>query len=108
MFNVEQNKAAGVGPAETVMNYSQTFAMANARLQLRQEWAEKVNKDFKTNIVYEKASDYDDIIKEMMGGATGDPSSVAKATDALPQNKQKEAVSDDAAGQRNGAGPKRI
>ncbi len=68
MFNVEQNKAAGVGPAETVMNYSQTFALANSRLTQRQDWCEKVNAEFGSNIQCEKAQDLQDLIREVMQG----------------------------------------
>lgn len=66
MFNVEQNKAAGVGTAETIVNYSQTFAFANSRLQQRQRWCEKLNAEFNLGIWCEKNDDYQDIIKEMM------------------------------------------
>lgn len=68
MFNVEQNKAAGVGPAETVMNYSQTFAIANSRLAQRQDWCEKVNAEFGFNIQCNKAQDLQDLIREVMQG----------------------------------------
>lgn len=66
MFNVEQNKAAGVGTAETVMNYAQTFALANSRLQQRQRWCEKLNAEFGFGIWCEKMRDFDDIVREMM------------------------------------------
>ena len=58
--------AAGVGTAETIVNYSQTFAFANSRLQQRQRWCEKLNAEFDLGIWCEKADDYQDIIKEMM------------------------------------------
>lgn len=66
MFNVEQNKAAGVGTAETIINYSQTFALANSRLQQRQRWCEKLNAEFGFGIWCEKTRDFDDIVREMM------------------------------------------
>lgn len=66
MFNVEQNKASGVGAAETILNYSGTFALANSRLEQRQRWCDKLNAEFGIGISCEKVSDYDDIIKEMM------------------------------------------
>ena len=66
MFNVEQNKAAGVGTAETIVNYSGTFALANARLENRQRWCEKLNAEFGIDIWCEKVNDYQDIIADMM------------------------------------------
>ena len=66
MFNVEQNKAAGVGQAETIVNYSQTFAIANSRLRQRQSWCDKVNAIYGTSIKCEKAHDIEEIIAEMM------------------------------------------
>ncbi len=68
MFNVEQNKAAGVGPAETIINYSQTFALANSRLQQRQDWCEKVNAEFGLGIQCMKAKDMEEIIQAVMLG----------------------------------------
>jgi hypothetical protein len=68
MFNVEQNKAAGVGPAETIINYSQTFAIANSRLQQRQDWCERINAEFKSNIQCERARDLEEIIQQVMQG----------------------------------------
>ncbi len=68
MFNVEQNKAAGVGPAETIINYSQTFALANSRLQQRQDWCEKINAEFGTSIQCLKAKDMEEIIQAVMQG----------------------------------------
>ncbi len=72
MFNVEQNKAAGVGTAETIVNYSQTFAFANSRLKQRQRWCDKLNAEFNLGIWCEKANDYQDILEEMMTG-TNEP-----------------------------------
>lgn len=69
MYNVEQNKAAGVGPAETVMNYAQTFAFAQARLDQRQRWCEKINKEFGLGVSCERNNDNQMIIEEMMSGA---------------------------------------
>lgn len=71
MFNVEQNKAAGVGTAETIVNYAQTFALANARLEQRQRWCEKVNAEFSLGVWCEKTNDYQDILEEMMSGKPG-------------------------------------
>ena len=68
MFNVEQNKTAGVGAAETIVNYSQTFALANSRLKQRQRWCEKLNAEFGFDIWCEKVNDYQDIVREMLGG----------------------------------------
>ncbi len=70
MFNVEQNKASGVGPAETIINYSQTFALANSRLQQRQDWCEKVNAEFPgMNLSCMKAKDMEELIQAVMTGA---------------------------------------
>lgn len=66
MFNVEQNKAAGVGTAETIVNYAQTFALANSRLENRQRWCEKLNAEFGLGIWCEKTNDYQDIVAELM------------------------------------------
>lgn len=66
MFNVEQNKAAGVGLGETIINYSQTFALAASRLENRQRWCEKLNAEFGIDIWCEKADDYQEIVKELM------------------------------------------
>lgn len=68
MYNVEQNKAAGVGPAETVMNYAQTFAFAQSRLDQRQRWCEKLNSEFGFGIQCERNTDNQMIIEEMMRG----------------------------------------
>lgn len=73
MFNVEQNKAAGVGTAETIVNYSQTFALANSRLQQRQRWCEKLNAEFNLGIWCEKSNDYQDIVAEMMTSSVSAP-----------------------------------
>lgn len=81
MFNVEQNKAAGVGTAETIVNYSGTFALANSRLENRKRWCEKINAEFGIGIWCEKINDYEDIIAEMMD---------AKPEAALPSQKEKE------------------
>lgn len=81
MFNVEQNKAAGVGTAETIVNYSQTFALANARLQQRQRWCEKLNAEFGFNIWCEKANDYQDIIQEMMNSDLSNPQDLASGSE---------------------------
>jgi hypothetical protein len=74
MYNVEQNKAAGVGPAETMINYAQTFALANSRLEQRQVWCEKINQEFDFGIQCEKSNDIQDIIREMNAGAATPPS----------------------------------
>lgn len=79
MFNVEQNKAAGVGTAETIVNYAQTFALANARLEQRQRWCEKLNAEFNIGIWCEKANDYQDIIEEMMAGQNHAPDDLIKS-----------------------------
>lgn len=92
MFNVEQNKAAGVGTAETIVNYSQTFAFANSRLQQRQRWCEKLNAEFDLGIWCEKADDYQDIIKEMMT-AKPDIEDAVKA-DNKEENEAKVEVND--------------
>ena len=81
MFNVEQNKAAGVGTAETIVNYSGTFALANSRLENRQRWCEKINAEFGIGIWCEKVNDYEDIIAEMMD---------ANLQAALPSQEEKE------------------
>lgn len=80
MFNVEQNKAAGVGTAETIVNYSGTFALANSRLENRQRWCEKINAEFDIGIWCEKVNDYEDIIAEMMD---------AKPEAGLPSQEEK-------------------
>ena len=80
MFNVEQNKAAGVGTAETIVNYSGTFALANSRLENRQRWWEKINAEFDIGIWCEKVNDYEDIIAEMMD---------AKPEAGLPSQEEK-------------------
>jgi|GEM_PF-4465371 len=86
MFNVEQNKAAGVGMGETIINYSQTFALANSRLAQRQRWCEKLNAEFGLGIWCDKASDFQDIVAEVMAA---DPT----PSDAIP--KAEEATSDE-------------
>jgi hypothetical protein len=78
MFNVEQNKAAGVGQAETVVNYSQTFAIANSRLQQRQDWCDKVNALYNIGIWCEKAHDIEDIIAETMNSQKVSPAGMAE------------------------------
>lgn len=83
MFNVEQNKAAGVGTAETIINYSGTFALANSRLENRQRWCEKINAEFDIGIWCEKVNDYEDIIAEMMD---------AKPDTGLPYQEEKVAA----------------
>jgi hypothetical protein len=85
MFNVEQNKAAGVGTAETVVNYSQTFAFANSRLKQRQRWCEKLNAEFGLGIWCEKANDYQDIVEEMMNSDEHDPKDLAKSAEKVEQ-----------------------
>lgn len=79
MFNVEQNKAAGVGTAETIVNYSQTFALANSRLHQRQRWCEKLNAEFGLGIWCEKTNDYQDIVAEMMNSQTRNPADMAES-----------------------------
>ncbi len=69
MYNVEQNKAAGVGQAETIINYSQTFAIANSRLKQRQNWCDRVNDIYGLSIWCEKAHDIEEIMREMMNGS---------------------------------------
>ena len=66
MFNVEQNKAAGVGTAETIVYYSQTYALANSRLKQRQRWCEKVNEEFALGVWCDKSNDFQEIAQEMM------------------------------------------
>lgn len=46
-FNLEQNKASGVGAAETIVNLSDTLAFAHARLKQRERFAEQVNSLYK-------------------------------------------------------------
>ena len=87
MFNVEQNKAAGVGTAETIVNYSQTFALANSRLQQRQRWCEKLNAEFNLGIWCEKSNDYQDIVAEMMTSHASAPPELA-ANAARVQDKE--------------------
>jgi hypothetical protein len=93
MFNVEQNKAAGVGPAETVMNYSQTFALANSRLEQRQRWCEEINAEFGLDMWVEKANDYQDIVREMMSSTARDPSQMAESAADVQESSEKEAKS---------------
>lgn len=69
MFNVEQNKAAGVGTAETIINYAQTFALANSRLIQRQRWCEKLNAEFDLGIDCQRVDDYQDIVAQIMQAA---------------------------------------
>lgn len=78
MYNVEQNKAAGVGAAETIINYANTFAMANSRLEQRKRWCDKLNLEFGIGISCEKANDYDDIIKAMMNATSNNPNESTK------------------------------
>lgn len=90
MFNVEQNKAAGVGTAETVVNYSQTFALANSRLRQRQAWCDKINAEFGLGIWCEKANDYQDIIEEMMTSDIKNPNTALNTTKNDSDEAQKE------------------
>lgn len=85
MFNVEQNKAAGVGTAETIVNYSQTFALANARLAQRQRWCEKVNAEFGLGIWCEKTNDYQDIVAEMMQSDIEAPEDIAEGAEKVKE-----------------------
>jgi hypothetical protein len=78
MFNVEQNKASGVGQAETVVNFSQTFAIANSRLRQRQNWCNKVNELYKLGIWCEKAHDIKEVISEMMNQKLEQPGEASK------------------------------
>lgn len=77
MYNIEQNKAAGVGAAETIINYAQTFAMANSRLEQRQRWCEKLNAEFNIGIWCEKSNDYDEVISAMMQSNSTNKSDIA-------------------------------
>lgn len=93
MFNVEQNKAAGVGLGETIINYSQTFALAASRLEQRQRWCEKLNAEFGLGIWCDKVDDYQQIIEELMKAS---PKMEAKP-DTKPEepDKAKEGGEDD-------------
>lgn len=93
MFNVEQNKAAGVGTAETIVNYSQTFALANSRLQQRQRWCEKLNAEFGLGIWCEKTNDYQDIVAEMMRSTASNPVDLAEGAENVQENAEGEAKS---------------
>lgn len=88
MFNVEQNKAAGVGVAETVVNYSQTFAFANSRLHQRQRWCEKLNVEFGLGIWCEKTNDYQDIVAEMMTSTARDPAQMADSAKSVQESEE--------------------
>lgn len=92
MFNVEQNKAAGVGVAETVMNYSQTFAFANSRLKQRQRWCEKINQEFNLGIWCEKSNEYQQIIEEMMNSSPREPGQIAQGAAEVKSAEDKEAA----------------
>lgn len=94
MFNVEQNKAAGVGTAETIVNYSQTFALANSRLQQRQRWCEKLNAEFGLGIRCEKTNDYQDIVAEMMRSTVSNPADLAEGAERVQSEEESEAKSD--------------
>jgi hypothetical protein len=91
MFNVEQNKAAGVGQAETVVNYAQTFAIANSRLQQRQDWCNKLNAEFGLGIWCDRAHDIEDIIGEMMNSGTN-PNEVAQDAETVKEKEDSENV----------------
>ncbi len=84
MFNVEQNKAAGVNPSEMVINYSQTFAFSNARLQQRQRWCDKLNAEFSNfggrPISCVRTENMQDIVEKMMQGlpSVEEPQNTAK------------------------------
>ncbi len=91
MFNVEQNKAAGVGTAETIVNYSQTFALANSRLNQRQRWCEKLNAEFGFNMWCEKVNDYEDIVAEMMRSTARNPAAMADSAASVQATEQEEA-----------------
>ena len=91
MFNVEQNKTAGVGAAETIVNYSQTFALANSRLQQRQRWCEKLNAEFGMGIWCEKTNDFEDIVAEIMTGDTDDPVSMVEKAKRTQEHEEAEA-----------------
>ena len=82
MFNVEQNKAAGVGLGETIINYSQTFALANSRLMQRQRWCDKLNAEFGLGIWCDKSNDYQDIVTEIMKGTPTSEDIAPKAEEA--------------------------
>jgi hypothetical protein len=92
MFNVEQNKAAGVGAAETIINYSQTYALANSRLQQRQRFCEKVNNEFGWQMWCEKENDYDDIIADMMKSTARDPGEMAQSASNIEKGEEAQAV----------------
>jgi hypothetical protein len=92
MFNVEQNKAAGVGAAETIINYSQTYALANSRLQQRQRFCEKVNNEFGWQMWCEKENDYDDIIADMMKSTARDPGEMAQSAANIEKGEEAQAV----------------
>lgn len=83
MFNVEQNKAAGVGQAETVVNYAQTYAIANSRLQQRQDWCNRLNAEFGNGIWCDKAHDIEDIIAEMMNSTAREPEDTAQSASEI-------------------------
>jgi hypothetical protein len=91
MFNVEQNKQAGVGTAETIVNYAQTFAFANSRLQERQRWCEKVNAELNMGIWCEKSEEFREIAEEMMNNRVREPGEVAEgATEVMKGERQDE------------------
>jgi hypothetical protein len=92
MYNVEQGKAAGVGKAETVVNYSPTFAIASGRLQQRQDWAAEVNAIYGTNIWCEKSNDIEDIIGDMMNGKKLESSKDTERKDEEEKNDQSSGV----------------
>ncbi len=85
MFNVEQNKASGVGPAETIINYAQTFAFANSRLSQRQDWCDLINEEFGSQIWCEKANDIQEIMEEMMGANMRDPEGSIRAVQDIKE-----------------------
>lgn len=78
IYNVQQNKAAGVGAAETLTNYASTFAMANGRLKQRQDWCEKLISEGQTEAIWcVKTNDFGDIMHEVLqnGNTSGLPQS---------------------------------
>jgi hypothetical protein len=88
MFNVEQNKAAGVGTAETIVNYAQTFAFANARLHQRQRWCEKLNAEFDLGIWCDKHNDFQDIVAEMLNSNTRNPQDIINSTEEIKNGEE--------------------